>query len=107
MDNHVMRVARDDVRRRAIELYVTTNLGVATIAKEVRVSRETIYRWLRQAGVPLGRGPMNHSAEQAGPQSIRASDDFAGVRHDLATLIAQLGRLERLLEVVVRLKQVA
>jgi transposase-like protein len=106
IDNHVMRVARDSVQRRAIELYRTTSLGVGAIAKEVGVSRETIYRWLRQAGVPLGRSPINHSAAPTGPQPIIGCDDIAGVRQDLATLIAQLGRLERLLVAVVRLKQV-
>ena len=40
MDNGVIPVARDSVRRRALQLYRTTNLGVGAIAKEVGVSRE-------------------------------------------------------------------
>jgi transposase-like protein len=106
LDNQLTRVAPDGVRQQAIKLYFTTNLGVGAIAKEVRVSRETVYRWLRQHGVPLGRGPSNPLQKRPGGQPILASDDIAGVRQDLGILIAQLGRLERLLEAVVRPKQV-
>jgi transposase-like protein len=93
MDNRVIPVARDGVRRRALQLYRATNLGVGAIAKEVGVSRETVYRWLRQEGVPLGRN------------LIAVGDDMADLRQDLASLMAQLGRLERLLEAVLRLNR--
>jgi transposase-like protein len=73
-----------------MQLYRTTNLGVGAIAREVGVSRETVYRWLRQEGVPLGRN------------LIAVGGDMADLRRDLTVLIAQLGRLERLLEAVLR-----
>jgi transposase-like protein len=91
INNGVIPVARDSVRRRALQLYRTTNLGVGAIAKEVGVSRETVYRWLRQEGVPLGRN------------LIAVGDDMGDLRRDLTILIGQLGRLERLLEAVVQL----
>jgi transposase-like protein len=90
MGNGVIPVSRDSVRRRALQLYRTTNLGVGAIAKEVGVSRETVYRWLRQEGVPLGRN------------LVAVGDDMADLRRDLSIVIAQLGRLERLLEAVVQ-----
>jgi transposase-like protein len=93
VDNRVVQLARAGARRRAIQLYRTTNLGVGAIAREVGVSRETVYRWLRQDGVPLGRNLIN------------VGDDIADLRRDLTIVIAQLGRLERLLEAVLGVNQ--
>lgn len=92
-DNQVDPVGRDGARRRAIQLYRTTNSGVGAIARETGVSRETVYRWLRQDGVPLGRNLIN------------VGEDIADLRRDLTLIIAQLGRLEHLLEAILRLNQ--
>src|SRR5262249_15285623 len=95
---------REGSRRRAIELYRTTNLSVRAISREVGGSRETVYRWLHQAGVPLGRNPATPAGGQAGSEPGRLGDDIAGIRRDLTTLMAQIARLERLVEAALRLE---
>jgi transposase-like protein len=106
----VAPVRQARARRRAIELYRTTNLSVRAISREVGVSRETVYRWLHQAGVPIGRNPVNPvnpvnpATGQTGSDPGRLDDDIAGIRRDLTTLMAQIARLERLVEAAVRVE---
>jgi transposase-like protein len=98
-------VPRTDARRQATDLYRTSNLSVAEIATQVGVSRETVYRWLHSDGVPLGRNANNQPAAPTGQDATRTNEDIAELRGQLVFLIAQIGRLEGLVEALVGLKQ--
>jgi transposase-like protein len=90
-----------DARRLASHLFRTTDLGVAAIASQVGVSRQTLYRWLRQDNVSFGPNTQNHPAAPIGQDAIRTSEDIAELRGQLSVLIAQVGRLEGLVEALV------
>jgi transposase-like protein len=97
-------VTEGDARQRATNLYRTTDLDVAAIAAEVGVSRPTVYRWLRREGVSFGPNAKKHAAAGVGHDAIRSNEDIAELRGQLAVLIAQVGRLEGLVEALVRLQ---
>ena len=45
------RRASETTKQQAVELYMTTDASAQQIADECGVSRMTLYRWLREAGV--------------------------------------------------------
>jgi transposase-like protein len=68
---------RKVARRRAIELYRTTRFSVGAIAHDAGVSRMTLYRWLREEGIPLGRD-ANNEASRAREDPARISPELLG-----------------------------
>lgn len=88
-------------RRRAIELYQTTSLTSGAIAAQVGVSRKTVYRWLRQAGVALGRNANHNVASPPNEDLSVFGEDVAALRRDVTVIIGQLGRLEGLVAALV------
>ncbi len=93
-----------DARRLATDLYRTTDLDVAAIASQVGVSRMTVYRWLRREGFSFGPNDNRHVAVPVGHDARRSSEDIVELRGQLAVLIAQVGRLEGLVEALVGLQ---
>jgi transposase-like protein len=93
-----------DPRNRAVELYRTTDLGVAQIASETGVSRESVYRWLRKEGVAPRRPASDVTADQGAEQLHRFSDEMRELRRDIITLVGQVRRLEGLVEALIGLK---
>jgi hypothetical protein len=94
-----------DPKRRAIELYQTTNLACAAIARQVGVSRETVHRWLQAEGITVVR--RNGTRPVTIPPSDEASrltDAIAEVHRDLAII---MGRLEGLVDALNELKRAA
>jgi transposase-like protein len=89
--------ARQAARRRAVELYQTTSLTSGAIAAQVGVSRKTVYRWLREAGVALGRNANSNVAPPAHEDLRIYGDELAELRRDVTVIIGQLGRLEGLM----------
>ena len=88
-----------DARRVAVDLYRTTDLDVAAIAAQVGVSPLTVVRWLRREGISLGPKADKHpAASTRGHDALRSSEDIVELRGQLAVLIAQVGRLEGLVE---------
>jgi transposase-like protein len=87
-----------DARRRAADLYRTTDLDVAAIAAQEGVSRLTVVRWLRREGIPLGPKVNEQPANPTRHDALRSSEDIVELRGQLAVLIAQVGRLEELVE---------
>jgi transposase-like protein len=101
-DNAVDRfVARQEAKRRAVELYQTTSLTSAAIAAQTGVSRKTVYRWLREAGVALGRNASNDVVGPPRGYLCALTDDIALLRQDVMVMLEQLGRLEGLVAALV------
>jgi hypothetical protein len=94
-------MARQEAKRRAVELYQTTSLTSAAIAAQAGVSRKTVYRWLREAGVALGRNGNHEVVAQPKCSLSMLSDDVALLRRDVTIMIGQLGRLEVLVATLV------
>lgn len=70
-----------DLRQRAIDLYCSSDLSTSDVAKQIGVSRSTLYNWLDKAGVTgRRRNPM--------------SADLARVASELSELKATLSRSE-------------
>jgi transposase-like protein len=103
----VSPLSQRDPRTQAVELYETTDLGVADIAKHIGVSKETIYRWLRKEGITVGRTANNVFAGQAEEQMRSLSDEINELRREVATLTGQIRRLEGLTEALIGLKDQA
>jgi transposase-like protein len=96
-----------DPRDQAIELYQTTDLGVADIATRIGVSKETIYRWLRKEGVAVGRTASNVLAGQAEEHMRSLCDEIKELQREVGTLTGQIRRLEGLTEALIGLKSQA
>ncbi len=94
-------VTRQEAKRRAVELYQTTSLTSAAIAAQAGVSRKTVYRWLREAGVALGRNANHDVVARPTGNLSPLSDDIAQLRRDVTVMMGQLGRLERLIATLV------
>jgi excisionase family DNA binding protein len=91
-------------RTRALELYRTTDLSVTEIASQTRVSRDTVYRWLHQEGIAVGR-TVNHIAAGRAKEQLRdVSNEIAELRREQTALIGQVRRLEGLIEALIGLK---
>jgi transposase-like protein len=93
-----------DPRHQAVELYQTTDLGVADIATHIGVSKETIYRWLRKEGIAVGRTAGSVLAGQAEEQMRALCDEIKELQREVATLTGQIRRLEGLTEALLGLK---
>jgi transposase-like protein len=93
----------DASRRKATDLYRTTNLTVADISSRLDVSRATIYRWLRDEGIARGRNIKDGSV-QVGEDLRRFGSDITELRREVTVLIGQVRRLEGLIEALVGLK---
>lgn len=103
MKRSIPFVVRQDARRRAVELYQTTNMKVRAIAAEVGVSRGTVYSWLRTDRVLRAHDPGGTANTIGNPASVGA--DVAELRRDLTILIAQVGRMEGLLAALTGLRE--
>jgi transposase-like protein len=99
--------ARPQRKRRAIELYETTNLTSDEIGREVGVSRETVYRWLRKEGVPIRRNRIRHVTDRPAKDVIRLNAVIDELRGDLTILAGEVGRLTGLLEALVERQNAA
>jgi transposase-like protein len=91
-------------KRMAIDLYRTTDLDVAAIATQVGVSPPTVCRWLHREGLSFGPNANKHPAARIGQDALRTSEDIVELRGQLAVLIAQVGRLEGLVEALIGLQ---
>jgi transposase-like protein len=100
----VSPISQRDPRSQAVELYGTTDLSVAEIATQTGVSKETVYRWLRKEGIPVGRTAISVAAGQAGEIICSCSDDMKELRREISTLVGSVRRLEGLIEAQVGLK---
>ena len=100
----VSPINQRDPRSQAVELYGTTDLSVAEIAAKTGVSRETVYRWLRKEGIPVGRVASYIAAGQGGEPICSCGDDVKELRREISTLIGHVRRLEGLVEAQVGLK---
>jgi transposase-like protein len=94
-------VTRQDARRQAVELYQRTSLTSGAIAAQVGVSRKTVYRWLRDAGVALGRNGNSHVDAQPQADLSMFGDQIAELRRDVTVIMEQLDRLEGLVATLV------
>jgi transposase-like protein len=94
-------MTRQEAKRRAVDLYLTTSLTSAAIAAQAGVSRKTVYRWLREAGVALGRNAGNDVLAPSHGQLKLLSEDIALLRRDVMLMIEQLTRLEQLVAALV------
>jgi transposase-like protein len=100
----VSPISQRDPRSQAIELYGTTDLSVVEIAAKIGVSKETVYRWLRKEGIPVGRTASNVAAGRADERVCSCGDDINELRRDINTLIGHVRRLEGLIEAQVGIK---
>jgi hypothetical protein len=94
-------MVRQEAMRQTVDLYQTTNLTSAAIAAQAGVSRKTVYRWLREAGVALGRNANHDGLSHPEGCLSGLSDEIALLRQEVAVLIGQLGRLEGLVAALV------
>jgi hypothetical protein len=78
---------------------------VTVIAADARVSRDTVYRWLRQDGVLIGRNGHVEQAHLSGDGLSRISDELAELRREQSFLVARIARLEGLIEALVSIKR--
>jgi hypothetical protein len=85
-------------KRRAIELYETTDLTSGAIGAEVGVSRETVYRWLKKEGVPIRRNRIRYASNRPAQDVIRLNAAIAELRGDILILAGEVRRLARLVE---------
>jgi hypothetical protein len=94
----------DKARQRAIELCVTTDMKAGAIATEVGVTRATVLNWLR---TERGTEPSYAVDPARGYRTKLDAEnaDVAELRRDLSTLIAKVGRLEKLLEALTGLQE--
>jgi transposase-like protein len=103
-DATVSPIGQRDPRRRAVELYQTTDLTVPEIAAQVGVSKESVYRWLRKEGVAVGSTANNIAGGQAGEHLRDLGREVVEVRRELAMLVGNVRRLEGLIEALIGLK---
>jgi transposase-like protein len=94
-------VTRHEAKRQAVELYQRTSLTSGAIAAQVGVSRKTVYRWLRDAGVALGRNANSHAETRPQADFSPLGDQIAELRQDVTVIMEQLDRLEGLVATLV------
>lgn len=52
------------VRQKAIDLYLNTDMSAQEVADDAEVSRQTIHRWIREAGINPQEYRPNGASEQ-------------------------------------------
>ena len=84
-------------RDRAVKLYTETRLPVGEIATHMGVSRQTVHRWLRAAGIEL-RGPMGPRDRYVELDEATSDDGAASaLMREMGLLHGEIAEVRRLL----------